>query len=115
MTTLRRAVLASGLLLGCARGPGVGDLEPYDRPGLLLRHRSPDILCATHIHASGHEDDLDRLEPDEVIPPGGSRFFPLAPGAHDVALLDCNGVVVMHREEVQVADEGAMLTYEERN
>lgn len=110
-----RLVPVGWLVLCCARGPGVGATEPTERPGILLRNRSPEILCEVYVSPSGTEPDLDALAPDEVVEPGASRFFELADGAHDVQLRDCNGAVVMRREGMRVGPGGFMLTYEERD
>jgi hypothetical protein len=109
-------VRASALLLallGCAT-PGSGSVAPYDDRGLFVRNRGQEILCQVRIAPSGERSDLDRLEPSEVIAPGGSRYFPLAEGTHAVELLDCNGDVILRRSDVRVGTRGAMLSFEER-
>ncbi len=100
-------------LLGCS-APGMGTVAPYEDPGLFVRNRSQEILCEVRIAPSGERNDLDRLEPSEIIAPGGSRFFPLAEGTHAVDLLDCNGDVILRRSDVRVGAEGVMLSFEER-
>ena len=86
-----------------------------DRRGLLVRNRSAEVLCEAYVHPTGEAPDLDALGPAEVIAPGGSRYFPLPAGPHDVQLRDCNGALVMHREGMHMGPGGVMLSYEERN
>jgi len=111
---MRPGPLAFALLsVGCG-GMGEANLDPYDRVGVFVRNRSQEILCEARIAPMGSGDELDLLEPAEVIPPGGSRFFPLAAGDHSVRLLDCNGDVVLQRSNVRIGPQGIMLSFEER-
>ncbi len=112
---MSRAPLAFALLsVGCGSGMGQASSVPYEQVGILVRNRSQEILCEARIGEGGARSALDRLEPTEVIPPGGSRFFPLSPGEHSVRLLDCNGDVVLQRTNVPIGQQGVMLSFEER-
>ena len=111
---MRPGPLALALLsVGCG-GMGSATLGRYDRVGVLVRNRSQEILCEARIAPAGSGDDLDLLEPTEVIPPGGSRFFPLAPGDHTIRLLDCNGDVVLQYSKAHIGPQGLMLSFVER-
>lgn len=111
---MSRAPLALALLsVGCASGLGQASLAPYDQVGILVRNRSREILCEARIARAGSRSG-DSLDPSEVIPPGGSRFFPLPAGDHSVQLLDCNGDVVLRRPDVHIGEQGIMLSFEER-
>jgi len=111
---MRRGPLAFALLsVGCG-GMGEANLVAYDQPGLFVRNRSSEILCQALIAPTGTRSELDRLEPAEVIPPGGSRFFPLEAGEHSVRLLDCNGDIILRRPNVRIGTQGVMLSFEER-
>ena len=109
------ASLGSMPLGGCASEFGRAQMDPYDGPGILVRNRSREILCEAFIDRPGERTALDALEPTEVIGPGGSRFFELPEGAHDVRIADCNGDIVLTREGVQVGPQGVMLSFEERH
>lgn len=98
---------------GCST-PAAGTVAPHQEPGLFVRNRSVEVVCEVRTAPSGTAPRIDRLEPAEVIAPGGSRFFPLDAGAHAVDLLDCNGDVVLRRADVRVGAEGVMLSFEER-
>lgn len=112
---MRRGPLAFALLsVGCGGGMGEANLVPYEQVGVFVRNRSQEILCEAHIAPTDSRDDTDRLEPTEVIPPGGSRYFALEPGEHSIRLLDCNGDVVLRRANVRIGDRGVMLSFEER-
>lgn len=102
------------LLVGCGGSMGQASLDAHDRPGVFVRNRSQETLCEVRIAEAGTRDDLDRLEPSEVIAPGGSRYFPLPKGVHSVRLLDCNGDVVLDRAAVRIGEQGVMIGFEER-
>lgn len=83
-------------------------------PGaVLLRNHSEEVVCEVSLAGAG-EQELDRLGPAEVIPPGGGREWMLPPGRYDLRVRSCARRVLWARDGIEVTGDGAVLTFRER-
>jgi hypothetical protein len=69
--------------------------EGASSPMLVIRNLSEQTICYIQVSPVAQETwGEDKLESDEVLEPGRSRFFEFPAGSYDIRMLDCNGNVL---------------------
>ena len=112
----RRAMLGFIIVLSACISAAPNLVEAgTDGASLRLRNESTAVICYVYVSpASQASWGPDRLQPDEIIDPGATREWTFPPGRYDLRLIDCNRDVLMQRSGVELAGDGAVLTFRAR-